>query len=162
MILRQRGFTLIELLVVIAIIGILAAVVTSSVSSARNKSKDASIKLNMDVIRKQSEDWYDTRGSYFNTKHYVGNSNSSCNNAYALSNTFFGDPLVSQAITNIDNLNGASPVSCLLREKADGSSSFAVNTSLPGGGSLCVDKNLNFKSAGATDDYSGTQTVYCN
>lgn len=162
MILRQRGFTLIELLVVIAIIGILAAVVTSSVSSARNKSKSASIKLNMDVVRKQSEDWYDTKGSYFTVKHYVGNSSSSCTASYSLTDTLFGDPLVSQAITNIENLNGTSSVSCIVREKADGSSTFIVNTPLPSGGSICVDKTLNFKSAGATDDYSGTQTVYCN
>ncbi len=49
----EKAFTLVELLVVIAIIGILAAVIMSSLNDARQQGIDTKIKSEMDSIAKR-------------------------------------------------------------------------------------------------------------
>lgn len=58
-VLRRRGFTLIELLVVIFIIGLLAAMVVVSVSSARMKARDAKRKADIKEIKTALEMYMD-------------------------------------------------------------------------------------------------------
>lgn len=61
---KNKGFTLIELLVVIAIIGILASVVLASLSSARDKGKDASVKSQLASMKAQAELYFATGETY--------------------------------------------------------------------------------------------------
>ena len=61
---KNKGFTLIELLVVIAIIGILSSVVLASLSSARNKGKDAAVKSQLASMKAQAEIFYSAGNTY--------------------------------------------------------------------------------------------------
>ncbi|HET8575276.1 MAG TPA: type II secretion system protein [Candidatus Paceibacterota bacterium] len=61
---NNKGFTLIELLVVIAIIGLLASVILASLSTAREKSRDARRLSDVGQIRIALEGYNDDHGGY--------------------------------------------------------------------------------------------------
>lgn len=63
---RGRGFTLIELLVVISIIGLLSSVVLSSLTSARNRAKDARLMQEARQIATLHNLEFAERNSYSN------------------------------------------------------------------------------------------------
>lgn len=60
----KRGFTLIELLVVIAIIGILASIISVSLTSARAKGRDAKRVADLRTIQLSLEEYYSDTGNY--------------------------------------------------------------------------------------------------
>lgn len=61
---KKTGFTLIELLVVMAIIGILSAVVLTSLNGARQKGRDARRISDVKQIQLSLELYYDSTGAY--------------------------------------------------------------------------------------------------
>lgn len=66
-----RGFTLIELLVVIAIIGVLAAVVLVSLTSARIKSRDARRLADMQQVKSGLDIYYNVGSGYPDTATWL-------------------------------------------------------------------------------------------
>lgn len=62
----KNGFTLIELLVVISIIAVLASIVLTSLTIARQKGVDANIKATLSNARAQGQVFYEANnGTYF-------------------------------------------------------------------------------------------------
>jgi len=61
---KNKGFTLIELLVSIAIIGVLMTVVLITISAAKNKNADASVKQGLSSIPSQSGVFYLDNDTY--------------------------------------------------------------------------------------------------
>ena len=61
---KQRGFTLIELLVVIAIIGILTTLITSNLTQAQSRARDARRKTDLKVIAQGLEMYYSQNNTY--------------------------------------------------------------------------------------------------
>ena len=137
---NNKGFTLIELLVVVAIIGVLASVVVASLSNARGKGNDASIKANLANMRAQSELLYATNGDF----------NEVCGNNGATQ-----DSRVSEAINDADRINGSGSVTCGVPSSGD-ASGWAIAADLPGGGAFCVDADGKSRTINTDGDaYTG-------
>lgn len=144
---NDQGFTLIELLVVIAIIGLLSAIVVTSVNSARAKANDVAIKSAVDQSRTIAALIYDRDGTA------TGYSNlCATQTTFTVGDANYGTQLtqIAASITN----NGGSLTNCY-----DSAAAFCVQASLKGGGSFCVDHKGN---AGSTNVTCAAANVECD
>jgi|SRR3989344_3738143 len=116
----RRAFTLIELLVVIAIVGVLSAIVMTSLGDARTRGADASIKSNLASIRAQAELYYSNNNDY-------GTQANSCTTAGSM---FMADPKILEARQAIEAAAGAT-ASC--RSGPNPTNSWAISVQLKGG-----------------------------
>lgn len=135
MIKTNKGFTLIELLVVIAIIGILSSVVLASLSSARNRGKDAAVKSGMASARVQVE-ILANGGAYSDWCNAVIASTSP--GALIAGPSLTPDPTLANIIANI-TANNSTGIACTLGASGN---TIALSAVLPTNtGSWCVDSS---------------------
>ncbi len=85
----KKGFTLIELLVVIAIIGILSSVVLASLSTARQKSRDAKRISDLGQIQLALELFFDSVQSYPSTTPGIASTATMEGGVIRLTNSSF-------------------------------------------------------------------------
>lgn len=132
----HRGFTLIELLVVIAIIAILSAVVLTSLSTARERGKDAAIKGNLAQIRPQAELYYDEHDSSYCSDP---KADPNCAIVGCDSGMFSDDQIISKAIKAAVEASPSGDINdakCYVK----GGQRWAVSVPLHGEGkNFCVD-----------------------
>lgn len=115
---NTSGFTLIELLVVIAIIGILAAVILSSLNTARDGAEDARVQSELDSLSKQSLISFIPINGF---------------DAVCGTNGVTQDPVIARLIASVTTISGGTVV-CNSEALA-----FAVSAELESGQHWCVD-----------------------
>ncbi len=141
---RSRGFTLIELLVVIAIIGVLSAVVLTSLGAARSKGNDASIAANLATVRTQAEIYY---GNTLDT-YASGAGIAALCAANVLNMT--SETTITRALQAAEVANGTATLVCDFKAASYGISSPLTAS---GAGHWCVD-SIGFGGKRATPGLS--------
>lgn len=124
----KKGFTLIELLVVIAIIGLLSSVVLASLSTARAKAKDASMKAEFSQIRSQAELYYDGVGA----QTYAPGAAATCTTG------MHTDAQIAALLARINVDNGTGNVTCNVTTNA-----YAIQSPLASDATrfFCIDSS---------------------
>jgi prepilin-type N-terminal cleavage/methylation domain-containing protein len=119
--LSQRGFTLVELLVVLSIMSFFASVVITSVTGARSRGVDSSIRQTMNNMRTQAQLYYENQTPF----------------SYA--NVCLNDTQIAKSISEVNRLSQATVVGLCSDSLAGNGSTWAFASSLKGGGFWCVD-----------------------
>jgi prepilin-type N-terminal cleavage/methylation domain-containing protein len=143
----EKGFSLIELLIIIAIMGIISAVILTSLSNSRIKAYDSKIKQQLVQFRSAAEVYFSNQNP---NGYYNGGTLSLCDTP----GTIFTDTTTSNGNPGsaliFSNINPVVSKFC-----GANSNAYAVKASLASGGYWCIDSTGASKYTAA----SGSATV---
>lgn len=152
----EKGFTLIELLVVVSIIGVLATIVLSSLSKARDRSKEAFIKSALRQMQTQAELQYLETGDYstvcdVGTRSYEIFEEAQKKSFVPISGSFPLDICIDEnsSVDNFSNSNELSTGTPSPTIADSNGSTWAAHIRLSNGSVFCVD------SLGTLGEFTG-------
>jgi prepilin-type N-terminal cleavage/methylation domain-containing protein len=145
----SRAFTLIELLLVISIIGVLAAIVFASLSTARIKAQTAKVQGQLNEMRSAAEIYYASNGNY-------GSATTVGCTAPTPAGMFANTSSGMLAIATSTYILAQGALDC-----GSTGTAWSAAAALPGGGYFCVDSTGAARSA-ASSSASTPNASYAN
>ncbi len=112
---HRSGFTLVELIIVVAIIGVLAAIVLTFLTKAKNQGEDASVKAGLNQVRTQADLFITAYNVYTNVCSTASDSLS----PRGINAMVYGAGKVN-GYTNPVNVNGAGTSTVRCNEASNG------------------------------------------
>lgn len=133
---HKKGFTLIELLVVIAIIGLLATIITASLSTARAKGRDARRIADIKTIQTALELYYNDNQFYPNNI-YAASCSGTVTAGCGLAPAYI-------AVVPVDPNYTTSNASCASNGNAAGCYTYKAYTATADGGVCTTTKTIKY------------------